>query len=65
MDGNERAAFLAVGAFLALNGHRLVATQAEATLTMLGIASDKVDEAHFAARLRAQITPARRYGQNV
>jgi death-on-curing protein len=55
VDGNKRAAFLAVGVFLALNGHRLVATQAEATLTMLGVASDEIDEAHFAAWLRAHL----------
>ena len=30
IDGNKRVAFLAVGVFLALNGQRLVATQAEA-----------------------------------
>ncbi len=56
VDGNKRAAFLAVGVFLALNGHRLVATQAEATLTMLGVASDEIDEARFAAWLRAHLT---------
>ena len=32
VDGNKRAAFLAVGLFLALNGHRLVASQPDATL---------------------------------
>ncbi len=32
VDGNKRVAFLAVGMFLALNGRRLVATQADATL---------------------------------
>ena len=31
VDGNKRAAFLAVGLFLALNGRRLVASQADAT----------------------------------
>ena len=33
VDGNKRAAFLAMGLFLYLNGWRLHATQAEATLT--------------------------------
>ena len=37
VDGNKRAAFLSVGLFLALNGQRLVATQAEATLVMLSM----------------------------
>ena len=35
VDGNKRAAFLSVGLFLFLNGWRLTASQAEATLTML------------------------------
>jgi death-on-curing protein len=33
VDGNRRAAFLAIGLVLALNGHRLVAGQADAALT--------------------------------
>ena len=55
VDGNKRAAFLAVGLFLALNGKRLVASQAEATLTMLDVASGVVDEGNFAAWLRDHI----------
>lgn len=55
VDGNKRAAFLAVGIFLALNGHRLAATQAEATLTMFGVASGDIDEAAFATWLRAHV----------
>ena len=51
-DGNKRAAFLAVGLFLALNGHRLAATQLEATMTMLGVAAGDIDEAAFAAWIR-------------
>jgi death-on-curing protein len=57
IDGNKRVAFLAVGVFLALNGQRLVATQAEATLTMLGVASGEVEEAAFAAWIRAHTAP--------
>jgi death on curing protein len=52
VDGNKRAAFLAVGLFLALNGKRLVATQADATLTMLAVAAGQTDEATFAPWLR-------------
>jgi death on curing protein len=52
VDGNKRAAFLAVGLFLALNGKRLVASQAEATLTMLSVAAGTLDEAGFAHWLR-------------
>ena len=52
VDGNKRAAFLAVGLFLALNGRRLTATQAEATLTMLDVAAGALDEAAFANWIR-------------
>ena len=55
VDGNKRAAFLAVGLFLLLNGHRLVATQADATLTMLAVAAGEIDEPAFAAWLRSHL----------
>ena len=57
VDGNKRTAFLAVGLFLALNGRRLVATQAEATLTMLAVAAGSMDETTFAAWLRTHSAP--------
>jgi len=53
VDGNKRVAFLAVGMFLYLNGYRLQATQAEATLTMLAVAAGDISEAEFAAWLRS------------
>ncbi len=52
VDGNKRAAFLAVGLFLYLNGFRLQATQAEATLTILGVAAGDISEEAFAGWLR-------------
>lgn len=52
VDGNKRVAFLAVGLFLALNGWRLVANPADATLTMLAVAAGEIDEATFARWLR-------------
>ena len=52
VDGNKRAAFLAVGLFLRLNGHRLIASQADATVTMLSVAAGEIDEAEFAQWLR-------------
>jgi death-on-curing protein len=57
IDGNKRAAFLAVGLFLAINGYRLVATQADATLTMLSVAAGDLDEGAFADWIRARIHP--------
>lgn len=55
VDGNKRAAFLSVGLFLALNGYRLVATQAEATIAILALAAGELDEAEFAGWLRAHL----------
>ena len=52
VDGNKRAAFLAVGLFLALNGQRLVVTQTEATLVMLDVAASAIDESSFATWIR-------------
>lgn len=57
VHGNNRAAFLAVGLFLALNGQRLRASQAEATLTMLDVAAGVVDEAAFANWIRTHSVP--------
>ncbi|MCE4535669.1 type II toxin-antitoxin system death-on-curing family toxin [Pelomonas sp. P7] len=52
VDGNKRAAFLAIGLFLFLNGRRLTASQADATLTMLAVAAGDTDEPTLARWLR-------------
>jgi death on curing protein len=52
VDGNKRAAFLAVGLLLRLNGWQLKAPQSDATLTMLAVAAGQMDEAAFARWLR-------------
>lgn len=52
VDGNKRAAFLATGLFLYRNGYRLTASQADATLTMLGVAAGEIDEDALVAWLR-------------
>ncbi len=57
VDGNKRAAFLAVGLFLALNGYRLNASQADATLTVMALAAGEIDEAEFARWIRANSAP--------
>ena len=57
VDGNKRAAFLAVGLFLALNGQRLATTQVDATLTMLAVASADMSEDAFAAWIRSHLLP--------
>ncbi len=57
VDGNKRAAFLAVGLFLYLNDYRLTASQAESTLTMLAVAAGDLTEDEFAAWLRTHLAP--------
>ena len=52
VDGNKRAAFLATGLFLYLNGYQLQVSQADATLTMLAVATGDIIEDEFAAWLR-------------
>jgi death on curing protein len=52
VDGNKRAAFLAIGLFLAINGRRLHADQVEAIRTMLSLAAGAVDETGLATWIR-------------
>ena len=54
-DGNKRAAFLALGLFLGLNGYKLAADKAEATVTMLGVAAGQLSEADFVSWVRVHI----------
>ena len=58
-DGNKRAAFLSVGLFLALNGYRLVADQAEATRVMRAVAAGELPEVEFAEWIRSHLQPWR------
>lgn len=55
VDGNKRAAFLSIGLFLGLNGHRLTASQAEATLVVFELASGEIDEPSLANWLRGHL----------
>ena len=57
VDGNKRAALLATGLFLYINGYRLTASQADTTLTMLAVASGDLPEDTFAAWLRQHARP--------
>ena len=52
VDGNKRAALLAAGLFLHLNGRRLTASQADTTLTMLALAAGDLSEEAYADWLR-------------
>ena len=55
VDGNKRTAFVAVELFLLLNGHELVANDADCVMTMLSVASGDLSEAEFAAWIRSHI----------
>mgnify|MGYP001390797526 FL=1 len=57
VDGNKRAALLATGLFLYLNGWRLTASQADTTLAMLSLAAGELSEDAFAAWLRRNSAP--------
>ena len=61
VDGNKRAALLAAGLFLAINGWKLVTTQAEATLAMLALASGELEESEFATWIRDRIQARNRH----
>jgi death on curing protein len=60
VDGNKRVAFLAIGVFLAINGWRLVADQADAIETIFALAAGDLDERHLAAWIAAHSLPAAR-----
>lgn len=57
VDGNKRVAFIAAVLFLRLNGHRLTADPAQATLAMLSVAAGTFDEDDMAAWIRKNIAP--------
>jgi death on curing protein len=52
VDGNKRAAFIAAGLFLALNGARLKADKVEASNMMFDLAAGDITELQFAEWLR-------------
>jgi len=55
IDGNKRTGFVAVELFLELNGHELVASDADCVMTMLAVAGGDITEAQFAAWLREHV----------
>lgn len=57
-DGTKRAAFAALGLFLRLNGLRLVADQAEATVVMLDAAAGEMAEDALARWIDDSSRPA-------
>jgi len=52
-DGNKRVALTVTGVFLELNGYRFTASEEDAARAVLAMASGTLDEAGYAAFLRA------------
>ena len=63
VDGNKRAAFLAVGLFLGLNDFRLAADQVDAARNMLALAAGEINEEQFAEWVRAHMKRGARRGR--
>jgi death-on-curing protein len=59
VDGNKRAGFVAGVLFLELNGFSFVANEEDATQSVLDLAVGTIDEAAFAAWLRANCIKGR------
>lgn len=55
IDGNKRTAFVCAELFIELNGAQLVADDTACVTTMLALAAGEIEEAAFAAWLRANI----------
>lgn len=53
IDGNKRTGFVVGILFLELNGYRFSATEADAAQAVLALAAGALDEASYAAFLRA------------
>ncbi len=57
-DGNKRSAFAALATFLALNGQRLDAPEAEVVPAMVLLAVGTLSETAFAIWIRAHMAPS-------
>jgi death on curing protein len=55
LDGNKRTGFVIGVLFLELNGYRFTASEIDATRTVLALAAGTLDEAGYAAFLRANV----------
>jgi death-on-curing protein len=58
VDGNKRTAFVVSVAFLELNGHEVIAEEAEAAVVFLRLAAGELSEQELAAWLRKTAGPA-------
>jgi len=55
VDGNKRAAYLAMGLFVAINGKRLRPDQVDAIQTILALAAGNIDETGLARWIGANL----------
>ena len=53
LDGNKRTGFMLAAAFLEINGHTFTATEVDAVIQTLALATSELDEAGYAAWLAA------------
>jgi death-on-curing protein len=58
LDGNKRIGFTAAALFLELNGYQFSASEADAVIQTLALAVGELDEAGYAAWLRANANTA-------
>jgi death-on-curing protein len=58
IDGNKRAAFVAMMLFLRLSDVRFAPSPPEATLAILGLAAGEISEENLARWIRANLLPA-------
>ena len=59
VDGNKRIGFAIAVLFLELNGYRFTASEVDATVQTLALAAHDLDEAGYAAWLKANSKPFR------
>src|SRR5690349_9974197 len=55
VDGNKRVAYVVARTFLLLNGHDIQTTQEDKILTMLAVASSRMEEAELAQWFRNKL----------
>jgi death-on-curing protein len=57
VDGNKREAFVCLELFLDLNGHALVADDADCVVIMLRLAAGEIGEEELAGWIRSHVRP--------
>lgn len=55
VDGNKRAAFLAIGIFLGINDHHFTAPQVESITTIQAVAAGEINEKQLAEWIRSHL----------